>query len=81
MLTAHERLTAHRPVLHLPRCCALAREADVHLDCGRHSCEVLLPLPSPPPIPSKPDSPPHGLPRFADPTLHKDTWARLKSHT
>ena len=82
MLTAHERLTAHRPVFTFRAVVLCAREADVRLDCGRDPCEALLPLPSPPTNSIETRAPPpHGLHRFSDPMPHTRTLgARLKSH-
>ena len=49
MLTAHERLTVLRVVIHLPRCCAPARKAGVRSECGYGPREAHLQAPSRPP--------------------------------
>jgi hypothetical protein len=56
VLTAHERLTAPGVVFHLPRCCALAREAAVRLAYGHGPREVLLKLRSWSPLQPRPAS-------------------------
>ena len=80
MLTAHERHTASGILIHLPRCRALAREADVRLVAAAAPRQVLLPLPSPALLPSKTRVRSARIPRFSDPFSSKATWRILKSH-
>ena len=80
MLTAHERLTAPGVVLHLPRCCALAREAGVRLIAARPSRSASASCRPGLHFQPKPDSAPPDWSRLADPTPQKAIWRPLKSH-
>jgi hypothetical protein len=80
VLTAHERLTVLRVVIHLPRCCAPARKAGVRSECGYDPREARLQAPSRPPLQPEQESAQPESSHPAHPIPKKAFWCRLKSH-
>ena len=80
MLTAHESLTTPGVVLHLPRCCALARKAGVRLGWGPRHSRSPFQLPFRPLLQPKPASAEPDASHFADPASSRAICRRLKSH-
>ena len=80
MLTAHERLTVLRVVIHLPRCCAPARKAGVRSECGYGLREARLERR--PGLHFSRNQIPRSSIRLASPIQHpkKAIWRSLKSH-
>jgi hypothetical protein len=79
-LTAHERLTVPRVVIHLPHCCAPARKAGVRSECGYGPREARLQAPPRPPLQPQPESAQLNSSRLAYPEPTKAIWRRFKSH-
>jgi hypothetical protein len=78
VLTARERLTVLRVLIHLPSCCTPARKARVRSECGYGPREPRLQAPSRPPLQPKSDSARLNSSRLTDPTSPKGHLALIE---